>query len=241
MEDLDFDLLERELLASCYDAQIDPASLVVFVVNATRPPGTTPLAYLQPAGSLRADTVLVFRAVGAPRLNPYDLRAHRLAIWRALPLIPDVALGLMLRHELEHARRFERSGPAFFEVDGRARAAVDKIGGVGYARLPSEREANAAAAMYATRTLSALERRAVADCEDCAGLLSFEAPPGDVVEETLAQLARLGALPGGEAVGNDYLDTVRRECAAWALGPAPVFTLGRDGARIELVDPLEAF
>ncbi len=43
--------------------------------------------------------------------------AHRLAIWNELPGIPEVAIGPMLRHELEHARRWERSGTSFFEAD----------------------------------------------------------------------------------------------------------------------------
>jgi hypothetical protein len=213
----------------------------VFVVDAVRPPGTTPLAYLQPAASLRDDTVLVFRVVGPARVDPFRLRAHRLGIWRALPEVPDAALGPMLRHELEHARRFERSGPSFFDADERLRAVVSRAGGSGYARLPSEREANAAASNYAARTLSALQRRAVADCELCAGLLSPQGSPVDVVEETLAELARLarrGELRGDETFDADTLDAVRRDCAAWSVAQPYDLVAGRSGPRIELVTPI---
>lgn len=241
MENLDLDLLDHHLRACSQDAELDPASVVVFVVDAVRPPGTTPLAYLQPAASVRGDTVLVFRVVGHARVDPFRLRAHRLGIWRALPGVPDAALGPMLRHELEHARRFERSGPSFFDADERLRAAVSRAGGSGYARLPSEREANAAASHYAARTLSALQRRAVAECDLCAGLLSSEGPPGDVVEETLAALARLarrGELCWDETSDGGTLDAVRRDCAAWPTAQPCDLVAGRSGPRIELVAPI---
>ena len=149
---VDPDRLSTEFARACEDAGLDPRAWVVWIVDALRPPGTTPVAYLQPAGDVRPDTVLVFRAVGAERVDPYRLTAHRLAIWRVLPGMPDAALGPMLRHELEHARRWERSGTAFYEADERLRASVGRSG---YAQLPTEREANAAAAAYAQRTLSA--------------------------------------------------------------------------------------
>jgi hypothetical protein len=116
--------LRLELAAACEDAAVDPATLVVWVVAVARPPGTTPLAYLQPAGEVRADTVRVFRAVGTARAAAYGQTAHRLALWSGLPGLPEVALGPMLRHELEHACRWERSGPRFFEADDLLRDAV---------------------------------------------------------------------------------------------------------------------
>jgi len=244
VENLDLGVLEHELRACSEDAHIDPASVVVFVVDAVRPPGTTPLAYLQPAAMVRSDTVVVIRLVGSARLDPFGLRAHRFGIWRALPGIPEVALGPMLRHELEHARRFERSGPSFFEADERLRDAVSRAGGDGYARLPSEREANASASIYAAKTLSATGRRAVADCDACAGLLTPEPPPGDVVEETLVELARLarrGELRGDGSFGVRDLDAVRRDCAAWEAAEPCDLIAGRSGPRIELVTPVSAW
>ena len=110
---LDLARLRDELHAACADAAIDPSALVVWVVDAVRPNGTTPLAYLQPAGEVRDDTVAVFRAVGAARAREFEGAAHRLALWGSLPGIPEAALGPMLRHELEHAARWERSGPRF--------------------------------------------------------------------------------------------------------------------------------
>lgn len=148
---VDLERLRGELEAACADAAVDPGTLVVWIVDAVRPPGTTPVAYLHPDGEVKRDTVAVFRAVGAERAGEWRGRAHRLALWRELPGLPDAALGPMLRHELEHARRWERSGSAFFDADERLRKATPAAG---YASIPSEAEANAAAAAYAHATLT---------------------------------------------------------------------------------------
>jgi hypothetical protein len=194
------DRLRAELERACADAGLAPASVVAWLVEATRPAGATPVAYLHPAGRVRAGTVLVFRAVGEERAARHAATAHRLAVWRRLPGLPEPALGPMLRHELEHARRWERSGTAFYEADERLRA---RVGADGYAALPTEREANAAAGGYARRVLAAAELAELAGPAELGELLRAE-PPADVVAETLALLgepvdpgpARLLAAPG---------------------------------------------
>src|SRR5579872_2751367 len=173
---LDLDRLRSELAAGCADAGIEQGSVVVFVVDAVRPPGTTPIAYLHPAGYVWPDTVAVFRAVGRERaqLRPFASRgsiAHRLAVWAGLPGLPAAALGPMLRHELAHARRWEQSGTRFFEADDLLRAAVRVAGGDGYPTLPSELEANAASAAYAARHLTAAELEELQASRACAALL----------------------------------------------------------------------
>jgi hypothetical protein len=180
--------LRPEFERACADVGVAPGSVVVFVVPSRQPRGTTPLAYLHPAGVVRADTVAVFRAVGAARAARYAGNAHRLAVWRELPEFPAAALGPMLRHELEHARRFERSGPGFFEADDVLRASVRAAGGYGYAQLPSELEANAASAAFAARVLIAAELAELRAVPECAALLDGAEPPDDVVEATLAAL-----------------------------------------------------
>jgi hypothetical protein len=191
-----------ELRRACEHAGLDPATFVVWIVEATRPAGSTPLAYLQPAGELRDETVLVFRAVGAERAGAHALTAHRIAVWRSLPGIPDAALGPMLRHELAHARRWQESGTAFYEADERLRA---KVGGGSYARLPTEREANADAAAYARASLGRADLALLATAPDLADLFAAD-PPHDVVGETLALLGeRVAAVaerlePGADMV-----------------------------------------
>lgn len=220
----DLDRLRLELAAACEDAAIDPATLVVWVIAVSRPRGTTPLAYLQPAGEVRAQTVRLFRAVGAERAAAYQQSAHRLALWGALPGLPDAALGPMLRHELEHARRWERSGPRFFEADDLLRDAVRAADGVGYATLPSELEANAASAAYAARTLPPSELEALGELDELRPLLEPGAPPADVVDTTVAALEARGTWARG------YGDEVRAACREWSPPP-----LRPDGMRVEVV------
>ena len=59
--------------------------------------------------------------------------------------------------------------------------------GASYARLPTEREANAAAAAYAARSLGRAELARLAAVPELADLLAAE-PPDDVVGETHALL-----------------------------------------------------
>jgi len=176
--------LRTALEHACRDAGLDQSTVVAWIVDAARPPGATPIAYLHPAGSVRPDTVQVFGAVGADRAAVHAGSAHRIAVWRRLPGLPAAALGPMVRHELAHGARWERSGPAFYAADERLRAAT---GARAYARLPTEREANAAAASFARRTLTDAELGQLASVAELADLLAAE-PPADVVGETLALL-----------------------------------------------------
>lgn len=227
---VDVDKLAASVGAGCADAALDPASFVVFVIDQVRPPGTTPVAYLQPEGVLLPETVAVFQAVGAGRLEPHRLRAHRLAIWRGLPGIPPAALGPMLRHEIEHARRFERSGPAFFDLDQLLRGEVDEAAGEGYASLPSEQEANFAASLFARRTLTPAELAEMGTCADCAGLLDAEAPAQDVVAATLEAL--------GSRVEHLWLKEARAAVEAWSREGPPDLRGGRRALSIEVLRPL---
>ncbi|MEI8106048.1 MAG: hypothetical protein WCH31_09460 [Actinomycetes bacterium] len=209
--------LAAQLPAACSDAGLDPRTLVVFLVHATRPDGTTPLAYLHPEGFVTPETVAVFRFVGAERVARHRLTAHRLAIWAEIPGVPEVALGPMLRHELEHGRRWERSGTRFFEADEHLRAAVRRSGGRGYPDLPSEREANAASGAFAAATLTPGDVTEVASCAEVAPILARVEPPTDVVTATLAQLAeRTDWTPSADPSDRtEYLADVRHACAEW--------------------------
>ena len=180
--------LRAVLLRTCRDAGIEPGACVVWIVDAACPAGTTPIAYLQPAAEVKADTVQVFRAVGAARARRFAGSAHRIAVWRGLPWLPKVALGPMLRHELAHARRWELSGPSFYAADERLRALV---GAGAYAQLPTEREANAAARAYAQAALSRSDLTELAAVPELAAVLAAAEPPVDVVGETLTLLGEV--------------------------------------------------
>jgi hypothetical protein len=233
---LDLNRLRTELEAACADAGILPGSVVAYLVSAVRPEGTTPLAYLHPEGRVWPDTVAVFRAVGAQRAGLHEGSAHRLALWGEQPGIPDCALGPMLRHELEHARRWERSGTSFFDADDLLRGAMRAAGGHGYSTLPSELEANHASAAYARRTLTEAELAELAATEECEALLAADEPPADVVAATLEALASRSDWGGGSdsEARSAYLEQVARACAEW--DPARALALdGRGGPQIAVV------
>jgi hypothetical protein len=214
---LELNRLRTELEAACSDAGIVPASVVAYVVSAVRPEGTTPLAYLHPEGRVWPDTVAVFRAAGAQQVGLHEGTAHRLALWGDQPGIPDCALGPMLRHELEHAGRWERSGTSFFEADDLLRGAMRAAGGHGYSTLPSELEANHASAAYARRTLTEAELAELASTEECQALLAADEPPEDVVAATLGALAGRDDWGGGfdADARRAYLAQVARACSEW--------------------------
>jgi hypothetical protein len=142
----------------------------------------------------------------------------------------------MLRHELEHARRWERSGTSFFEADDLLRGAMRAAGGHGYSTLPSELEANHASAAYARRTLSEEELAELAATEECEALLAADAPPVDVVAATLEALA--GRNDWGSGFDDDarraYLARVARACADWDPSIAQSLD-GRGGLQIAVV------
>ncbi|HWE81880.1 MAG TPA: hypothetical protein VG265_09535 [Gaiellaceae bacterium] len=240
MRDLD-DVLE-ELTRACRDAGIEPGSAVLFAVDAPRPVGTTPIAYLNPAGFVWPDTVAVFRAAGRERVQEYHLAAHRFAIWRDLPGIPGTALGPMLRHELAHARRWELSGTRFFEADELLRGAVRDAGGEGYTSLPSEREANAASAEYAARILAPLGVSELRGLSECSALVTGAPVPDDIVAATVAALeARPDWAPWLDEAGRGaYLDEVRWACSWWDEEAARRLVSGRAAPEVHGVAAVEA-
>ena len=186
------------------------------------------MAYLHPEGEVRDDTVLVYRAVGAEQVARHRDVRHRLALW-ADAGVPDLAVPAMIRHEVEHARRWERSGGPFFEADGILRSAVSDAGGHGYSRLPSEVEANLAAAEFVRRTMGARALRALADIDETAALVAAMPTPDDVVESTLAQLE---LLPDPDGSIGGVAHRARAACGEWDESEARKRLL-RDGPVLE--------
>jgi hypothetical protein len=239
------DRVREALLAACADAGIDPGNVVVFMVDANRPADTTPIAYLQPAGYVQQETAGVFRAVGTEQAHAYHLAAHRLAIWCGLPGIPEAALGPMLRHELEHAKRWKLSGTRFFEADEWLRAALPRGDGFdsAYAALPTESEANAASTAYARRILSDSQIAELAGVEDCRDLVCAAPLAGDdVVERTLAQLEQTqnwGPVWFDAIKRADFIESTRASVGEWSEIGAGTLPLERDEPLIELVLPVD--
>jgi hypothetical protein len=140
------------LAVTCPHANVAAADVVVFVVDAERPAGATPSAYLHPASYVSEETARVFRAVGSVRADAYHLVSHRIGLWKRYAEASADVLGPLLRHELEHAARWQRSGTVFFEADEELRAVTR--GHAAYRTLPTEEEANAGSTEFAQERLT---------------------------------------------------------------------------------------
>jgi hypothetical protein len=219
---------ERLLAAlpdACEDAGVTAALVIAWIVEAAWPTTTSPIAYIAPASYVTEETVTVFRVIGAARVDEHHLGGHRVAVWQTFDGVPDAALPVMLRHELEHAARWECSGTAFFDADQELRALV-RGNHDGYAALPTEREANAASSRYATRVLNAGDIRELRARPDFADLTAEVLAPADVVEETLATLLEHdGWKPEWpEADREDYVRRCRKLVGEWEAHPATLDT-----------------
>jgi hypothetical protein len=152
----------RKLLQVAWDRARDDAGLersecAIFLVKARMPLGRAEAGYYRPGGPDVPHDLLIpsiLRHVSPRMLERYENR-HRVAIWSHIPGAPYALLGPLLRHELEHAAQWQRHGRSYSDLDGYLREAWDaRSDPKRYLRLPSEREANLAAAFYATAQLA---------------------------------------------------------------------------------------
>jgi hypothetical protein len=134
------------------DAGLDRRDCVVFLVKARMPRGAAEAGYYRPGGPDAPHDQLIpsiLRRVPPDILERYENR-HRVAIWAAVPRAPFGLLEPLLRHELEHAAQWQRHGRPYSDLDDYVREAWDvRKHADRYLHLPSEREANLAAAAYA--------------------------------------------------------------------------------------------
>ena len=88
---------------------------------------------------------------GFRQFNAEQRDLHRIVVWKDQE---RVLVAAKMRHELEHARQFDAHGSALFNLYDVANAALDlKVrglagGGVVYGSIPTEVDANAAAARF---------------------------------------------------------------------------------------------
>jgi hypothetical protein len=87
--------------------------------------------------------------------SPEHRSLHRIGVW---PEARAAVVGARLRHELEHARQWERFGPGLFDLYDLVQsvlavkaAGLDGCAGMYLNAIPSEQDANAAAAMFLRR------------------------------------------------------------------------------------------
>ncbi len=165
----------RKQLGKAWASALEHAGMpaeecVVFLVKSTMPDGTAEAGYHPPGlpqvfhASLRS---AILRWIDPATFAAYEER-HRVAVWSWIPRAPYSLLGPLLRHELQHAVQWTRFGTPFFMLDSYLREAASR-GDLDYFAIPSEREANAAAAEFlATRHEHkiATTRCETSDCGD---------------------------------------------------------------------------
>jgi len=134
------------------DAGLDRRDCVIFLVKARMPAGAAEAGYYRPGRPDWSHDQLIpsiLRSISPEMLERYEDR-HRVAIWSEIPGAPFALLEPLLRHELEHGAQWQRHGRSYSDLDGYLRDAWDaRSNAERYLKLPSEREANLAAAAYA--------------------------------------------------------------------------------------------
>ncbi len=153
--------LEDEWISDAWHALVHGSAApeertVLFVVRGDRDPSLAEAAHLRPGAidedGLRGSSA-VLRAVGIDRLNAPQLvnGVHRFALFQEQDEAPLSAINAILVHELRHAEQFDRLGLPFWEVDAGLRKVVQLSADeyeTAYRQIPSERDANRAAAKY---------------------------------------------------------------------------------------------
>jgi hypothetical protein len=166
------------------------------------------------------------------------------AIWSEMPRVPYSILGPLLRHELEHAAQWDRHGRSYSELDGYLREAWDASRHPErYLRLPSEREANLAAAKYARASLDDRHLRRLRRSRRYRQLVDEDAPQleNDSLSLTVDALqeVRDRFLPQLDADGREReLRGLERNAREWRPG---MLDLLRDETAAEVVVVTEPY
>ena len=118
---------------------------------------------------------------GFRRFNTEQRDLHRVVVWSDQQ---PVLLAAKMRHELEHARQFEAHGPALFGLYDLVNAALDlKVaglmgGGHVYSSIPTEVDANAAAARFVSGRHAVDAARLLEERHEASNLLRSLTGPG---------------------------------------------------------------
>jgi hypothetical protein len=137
----------RFLADALSDAGIPENTTTFFVVAGSPEADEAEVVYIPPPHAWRTNYPLLER-IGSQRLHEYD-GLHRFGAYQEVDDAPRGAIATELRHEAQHAFQFKLFGPDFIELNQLLRDLVRTTGGARYEAIPSERDANRAAAEYA--------------------------------------------------------------------------------------------
>jgi hypothetical protein len=237
-------LLLRDLGRALVDSGIGPSNVVAFLLKARCPRWAAAAGYLPPGQPDRPHVALdpfIFRRIQPEIVFAHPDR-HRIAVWASVPRLPFAFLGLLLRHELEHAAQYERFGKPLFELNAALREAwASATGRDHYGKLPVERQANLAAARYAGEHLEMDVLRRLRRDRYYQQLVGSdgEALEDDVLATTVTELR--AALDAGAQLAQPFaageLDDLEYRARTWSvvLGEAthgaPGIVIARPGRR----------
>jgi hypothetical protein len=221
------------------DAEVPEQTTVLFRIAASPPEGEAEIAYVAPPDAGRINYAAM-QAVGSDRLHEYR-GIHRFLAFVDVADAPLGALGTELRHEAQHARQFNQHGPHFIDLDRILRDIVRGNTAVRYEQIPSERDANAAARVFALASY-AEDLAAMARDDRFQQYTVDVAAADDLLAETLALLwehAPRDQIDAhtGRALG-EVVDELADASATWhqQVSAGADFRVNRDAGQAAVVE-----
>jgi hypothetical protein len=185
----------RLLTNALADAGVAENTTTLFLVAGRPRADEAEVVYIPPPHPSRINYPLLER-VGWQLLHQYN-GLHRFAAYQEADEAPLVAIATALRHEAQHAIQFNLYGPDFAELNQLLRDLVRTTGGAPYEEIPTERDANRAAAEYAAEKYPD-DLEAMAADERFRQYTGEVAAVGDLLAETVEMVWQL--------VGRDETD-----------------------------------
>jgi hypothetical protein len=198
------------------DAGVAEDTTVVFLVEGHARDEEAEVVYIPPPHAWRHNYPLLER-VGEARIHENG-GLHRFAAYQEVDDAPLGAIATELRHEVQHAVQFNQYGPHFAELNQLLRDLVRITGRAAYEEIPSERDANHAAAAYAANHY-ADDLPAMADDDRFRQYTGEIANVNDLLAGTVAMVWQLAARDqrdehAGRRLG-EVVDELAENVAEW--------------------------